>query len=113
MLVQRAVAPAKGEWALPSGFIEIEETPEEACLRELREETGLKGMIVEAIGSYSQSSVLYKNVIIIGYLVEAHGRIKSGSDSMNAGYYSPEELPDIAFPSHRAIVRDGLKMRNR
>jgi len=47
LLVKRGVEPGRGKWALPSGFIEIEETPEEACLRELKEETGLEGKILK------------------------------------------------------------------
>jgi 8-oxo-dGTP diphosphatase len=69
LLVKRGVQPGKGKWALPSGFIEIEETPEEACLRELKEETGLEGKILRLIGVYTQKSQVYKKVLIIGYEV--------------------------------------------
>lgn len=75
LLVKRGHEPGRGKWALPSGFIEIDETPEKACLRELREETGLKGEIVRLAGVYSQESLLYRNVLIIGYEVEARGNL--------------------------------------
>ena len=42
LLIKRGMAPRKGTWGSPSGFIEVGETPAEACLRELREETGYK-----------------------------------------------------------------------
>ena len=45
LLVKRKVAPKKGKWSLPGGFIEIGETPEESCLRELSEETNLQAEI--------------------------------------------------------------------
>lgn len=94
---------------MPSGFIEIDETPEKACLRELEEETGLRGERMRLIGVYSQKSRLYKNVLIIGYEVESRGHPSPGSDSLRTEFFPPEKLPDIAFPSHREIIEDGLK----
>ena len=110
LLVKRGVEPSKGEWALPSGFIEVDETPDEACLRELAEETGLEGRIESLIGVYSQRSVMYKNVIIVAYLVTADGPLKPGSDSESAEYFPPGKLPPIAFPSHREIIKDGMEI---
>lgn len=109
LLVKRGVDPGKGKWALPSGFIEIEETSERACLRELKEETGLRGKIVRLIGVYSQRSILYKRVLIIGYEVEADGKLVPGSDSQRADFFSLNKLPNIPFSSHRKIIMDGLK----
>ena len=108
LLVKRGVEPGKGKWALPSGFIEIDETPEKACLRELKEETGLKGEIMRLVGVYSQRSDLYRNVLIIGYEVEASGNLSPGSDSERAEFFPPDRLPDIPFSSHRKMIRDGL-----
>ncbi|MBN2246089.1 MAG: NUDIX hydrolase [Candidatus Aminicenantes bacterium] len=110
LLVKRGVEPAKGKWSLPSGFIEIDETPEEACLRELKEETGLEGSILGLIGVYSQSSSRYKNVVIIGYRVEADGCPQAGSDSEDARYFSSGSLPEVAFSSHRKIIEQGLEV---
>ena len=109
LLVKRGVEPGVGKWALPSGFVEIDETPEKACLRELEEETGLRGEIVRLIGVYSQKSLLYKNVLIIGYEVKARGKTSPGSDSLSADFFSPFSLPEIAFSSHKEMIKDGLK----
>jgi 8-oxo-dGTP diphosphatase len=109
LLVKRGVEPAKGKWSLPSGFIEIDETPEEACLRELKEETGLEGQIIGLVGVYSQDSSRYKSVVIIGYRVEAAGSPRPGSDSEDARYFSSGSLPEIAFSSHRKIIKHGLE----
>lgn len=111
LLVQRGVEPGKGKWALPSGFIEVEETPEDACLRELEEETGLKGEIKRLVGVYSQKSQLYKNVLIVAYEVKGRGNLSPGSDSLRADYFRADKLPDIAFPSHAEIIEDGIKKR--
>ena len=50
LLIKRGLPPRKGMWASPSGFIEIGETAEDACLRELKEETGVSGEIVSLVG---------------------------------------------------------------
>jgi len=113
LLVKRGVEPSKGKWALPSGFIEIDETPERACLRELKEETGLKGEIVRLIGVYSQESGLYKNVLIIGYEVNARGNLLPGSDSQEAEFFSACNLPVVAFSSHIELINDALKREKR
>jgi 8-oxo-dGTP diphosphatase len=109
LLVKRGVEPAKGKWSLPSGFIEIDESPEQACLREMKEETGLDGRILGLIGVYSQDSSRYKNVVIIGYRVEAGGFPRPGSDSEDARYFPSSALPEIAFSSHRKIIERGLE----
>lgn len=110
LLVKRGVEPGYGNWALPSGFIEIEESPKMACLRELKEETGLDGRILRLIGVYSQESAVYKSVIIIGYEVDVFGEIQAGSDSLAAEFFPPQNLPEIVFITHRQMVADGLKL---
>lgn len=111
LLVKRGVEPGIGKWSLPSGFIEIDETPELACLRELEEETGLKGKIMRLIGVYSQKSLLYKNVLIIGYEVKGRGILTPGSDSEKVEFFPLDRVPEIAFFSHREIIKDGLKKK--
>ena len=113
LLVKRGVEPGRGKWALPSGFIEIDETPERACLRELKEETGLKGEIIRLIGVYSQKSALYKNVLIIGYEVNARGNLLPGSDSQKAAFFSVGNLPVVPFSSHIKMINDALKREKR
>jgi len=113
LLVKRGVEPGRGKWALPSGFIEIDETPERACLRELKEETGLKGEIVRLIGVYSQKSMLYKSVLIIGYEVDARGDLSPGSDSQKVEFFCVDNLPVVPFSSHRKMIKDGIKKEKR
>ena len=109
LLVQRGVEPGLGLWGLPSGFIEIDESPESACLRELEEETGLQGELAGLIGVYTQASARYKRVVIIGYHVRGRGRLRPGSDSQDAGYFALEDLPELAFESHDRIIRDASR----
>ncbi|MFC2062307.1 NUDIX hydrolase, partial [Elusimicrobiota bacterium] len=73
LMIKRAVGPQIGRWALPSGFIELEETPQEAALRELKEETGLEGKVENLIGVYRQVSNYYGAVLTIGYRIKITG----------------------------------------
>ena len=109
LMVKRGVEPGKGLWGLPSGFMEIDEIPEQTCLRELREETGLEGRIIRLMGVYAQKSSVYKKVVIMGYEVHAEGEPRPGSDTTEVKYFSPDRLPRIAFSSHRKMVEEGLK----
>jgi ADP-ribose pyrophosphatase YjhB (NUDIX family) len=69
LLVQRKVAPRRGEWCLPGGFMELEETPEAAVLRELLEETGLTGQVTGLIGLKAAPNRIYHTVLVAGYRV--------------------------------------------
>ena len=105
VLVKRDVEPKKGYWCLPGGFVELGETPEQAALRELREETGLNGQIDKLLGVTADKSDRYGNVLMIGYLVKRFsGSLTPGDDAAAAAYFQPEKLPEIAFSSHRHFL---------
>jgi ADP-ribose pyrophosphatase YjhB (NUDIX family) len=109
LLIKRGVEPGKGKWALPSGFIESDESPEETALRELYEETGISGRIKRLIGVYSEPTETYGRVLLIAYEAEfVGGHPKPGSDTVEVGFFSKEEMPGIPFASHNAIIKDAL-----
>ncbi|MBU4134660.1 NUDIX hydrolase, partial [bacterium] len=71
LITRRTFAPAAGQWSLPGGFVEYNEHPADACLRELREETGIKGEIIRLAGIYNFSSRIHGSLLVIGYEVKA------------------------------------------
>lgn len=106
LLVKRSVEPKIGCWCLPGGFMELNETPEQAALRELKEETGLAGQIELLLGLYSTPSVLYQTILMAGYLVKSYnGSLIAGDDAMDVAWFNFDDLPEIAFESHKAFIR--------
>jgi ADP-ribose pyrophosphatase YjhB (NUDIX family) len=106
VLVKRSVPPKAGYWCLPGGFIELGETPEQAALRELEEETGLNGTIEMLLGAVANPSDQYDTVLMVGYLVKDFtGKLKAGDDASDAAFFHSHELPEIAFDSHRRFIR--------
>ncbi len=113
LLVKRAMEPARGEWCLPGGFVELDEAPQQGVLRELREETGLEGTVDRLIGVVPEENPLYGPLIIIGYQVSPHGgRLKAGDDAAEVSYFPLRGLPRLAFDSHQAII-DAMLRRKR
>ena len=107
LLVKRGIEPHKGRWTLPSGFIEIEETPRVACLRELKEETNLEGKVLKIIGVYSQRSKMYKNILVVACEVGVEEeQPAAGDDAQEARFFPVERLPNIPFSSHLQIIED-------
>jgi len=106
LLVKRSVDPKKGFWCLPGGFMELGETPEQAALRELKEETGLTGKIELLLGVYATPSTLYHTILMVGYLVKSYtGTLIAGDDAIDAARFHYDELPEIAFESHQNFIR--------
>lgn len=105
-LVRRAIPPQIGKWALPGGFIEIDESPEEAILREIKEEIGVKGKVRGLIGVQSDDSELYGKVVVIGYEVILTEDDFFISDEVQEFKFFPlSDHPPLAFPSHTIILQ--------
>lgn len=105
LFVQRSVEPAKGLWCLPGGFVEVGETTEEAALRELEEETGLRGRSARLIGANTQPSRISGAVIVMGYSVDDwEGEPIAATDAMDVGFFPPDKRPPLAFQAHRELL---------
>lgn len=113
LLVQRSVAPQLGQWCLPGGFIEVDEMPEKAALRELTEETGLTGRIESLLGVRTSASTMYHSVLLIGYLVRRYnGQLAPGDDAADARWFDHDKLPPIPFESHTHYIRRYFNLRH-
>ncbi len=110
LLVKRGKEPYKGKWCLPSGFAETNETIEDAALRELKEETGIKGRIVGMVDVESCNNYFYGDLIFLTFEVTAfNSEAIPGSDTVSVKYFPVEELPDLAFKPNTKAVQTFLK----
>jgi ADP-ribose pyrophosphatase YjhB (NUDIX family) len=110
LVAKRNVEPAKNKWALPGGFIEAEETPEGACLRELEEETGLEGKITKLLGVYLQDTSFYGYLVVIGYEVKVYNDHISLNDELKeADFFDRKKLPPIPFTSHKKMIKKSFE----
>ncbi len=86
--------------------MELGETPEAGALRELLEETGLKGRINTLLGVTSTYSPLYQTVLMVGFFVDNYtGTLISGDDASDARFFNPDALPEIAFTTHINFIK--------
>lgn len=109
LLVKRSVEPKLGWWCLPGGFMELGETPQEAALRELLEETGIAGRIDRLIGVCADTSPQYHSVLMVGYLATPNGdKPSAGDDAEEVRWFSFMQIPPIAFSSHRYFIRKAI-----
>jgi len=105
LLVKRAFNPAKGCWSLPGGFIELQETPEDAAKRELKEETNLNGEVVKLLGHCSHFNSIFGDILLIGMLmkIENWTKLKAGDDASEAKLFDINNCPELAFECHNKI----------
>lgn len=112
LLIQRLNPPFKDKWALPGGFVDMDETLEEAADRELEEETGLKNIALNQFKAYSavDRDPRHRTVSVafIG-IAPADAKAKAGDDAKNAGWFKIKDLPELAF-DHKQIVDEAIEM---
>lgn len=117
MLIQRDLEPFQGSWALPGGFVHIDETTEEAAKRELREETGIHELFLEQLYTFSDVDRDPRTrVVSVAYfaLVRMSDHlVKADTDARDAAWFSVVDLPTLAF-DHEHILQTGLeRLRNK
>ena len=106
LLIERGIDPFKGKWALPGGFLRMDEDAEQGALRELMEETGLESAYIKQIHTFTTPNRdPRERVITIAYyaLVRLQ-EVKGGDDAARAEWFALDEVPALAF-DHDQILR--------
>ena len=110
LLIRRGRPPFKGMYALPGGFVEVGETVEDACRRELMEEAGVKAGRLEPVGVYSDPSRDPRgHTCSVVFLTRvARATPKAGDDAAAAEWVEAWSKLDLAF-DHAKIVKDAQR----
>ena len=109
LLIERGIEPFKGQWALPGGFVRIDESAEECARRELCEETGVTDCYMEQLQAFSDvKRDPRERVITIAYFaLVKQQEVQGGDDAARARWVPLEDLPTLAF-DHDRILRVAL-----
>src|SRR5271157_1822869 len=112
LLIERKNMPFKGFWALPGGFLEMDETLEQCAQRELFEETGLRDIHLKQVHAFSDLERDPRGrtvtVLFYGFADYSEVKPKAGDDAKNINWFPLDELPHLAF-DHQLIIDTVLK----
>ncbi len=119
LLIQRQLEPFKHQWALPGGFVQMDEDLEDAARRELHEETNITNVYLEQLYSFGGVDRDPRGrVVTVAYYALAklsHHRIAAATDAENVAWFAVNDLPSLAF-DHEAIfevARERLRVKVR
>ena len=111
VLGRRAIEPGYGLWCLPGGFVNADEHPAEAAVRECMEEISAAVELTSLIGVYHVPKQDAPSMVGIAY--QAHlvdgARLKPGVEMLEVGVFPIDSIPPLAFPSHRYVLDEFLK----
>jgi len=94
-------------WSLPGGFVEAYETQKHAAVRETLEETGYEIHVDGFVGEYYRPQFRTIRCIYRGYVVGGEP-IERGAETLEVGWFYPDELPFRISPSVREVINDAL-----
>ncbi len=111
LLIQRKNEPFKGHYALPGGFVDIGETVEDACRRELLEETGVKAGRLRLVGVYSDPNRDPRgHTASVVFLTRVRStKLEAGDDAASAQWVANWRRLPLAF-DHAKILADATRM---
>ena len=114
LLIERKHPPFEGMWALPGGFLEMDETLEEAALRELQEETGIAGIELKQFHTFSKVNRDPRHrtitTVFIGFTDNETAAPEAGDDAAKAEWFALDKLPPLAFD--HGIVMEMVKEKS-
>jgi ADP-ribose pyrophosphatase YjhB (NUDIX family) len=118
LLLQRTMSAFEGSWNIPAGFVEADESPLEAAIRETYEETGLRVEVKGLVDVYFFADDPRGNGILVVYeCLPVGGKLRASEESINPTFFPVENIPEnLAGGGHNQAVhawkKRVLKHRN-
>jgi len=113
LLIQRGNHPYIGKWALPGGFVDMNEDLKAAALRELNEETGIKGVEIEQFQTFGtvDRDPRHRTISVV-YVGNVKDEIKceGRDDATDAQWFEIDDLPELAFDHDKIINQARIKL---
>jgi 8-oxo-dGTP diphosphatase len=113
LLIKRKNEPFKGKWAIPGGFIGIDEELDDAVARELAEETGLTGVKLEQMRTFGKPSRDPRGrqitVVYMGIITEGLDRIRAGDDAEQTQWFDINALPPNMAFDHDEVTKFAIE----
>lgn len=106
LLVRRGTEPGLGLWSLPGGYVDRGEVVEEAAVREVWEETGLRTKTADLVGVFSESGSPVVLVVYAGEILG--GELTARDEVLEVEFFAVETLPPLAFERDREIITGSL-----
>ncbi len=117
MLIQRNIPPFEGKWALPGGFVRVDETVEEAARRELQEETGLEKVFLEQLYTFGDIDRDPRERVVTvawyGLVRLSDYRVKAATDARAAAWFCRDDLPRLAFDHDQIMETAYQRLQNK
>ncbi len=117
LLIQRKLAPFQHAWALPGGFVRVDETLDQAALRELAEEANVTDIYLEQLYTFGAlDRDPRERIVTIAYYALAKlsdHRIRAATDAMGVGWFSLDDLPKLAFDHVEIVTRAHERLRGK
>lgn len=106
VLGRRAIEPGYGLWCLPGGFVNDDESPAEAVVRECREEIRAAVEVESVLDVYHGAKTTAPSIVVIAYRgrLAVGEKVAPGDEMLEVGVFRLDALPPIAFPSHREAL---------
>ncbi len=105
---RRSIDPGYGLWCLPGGYVNDDEHPADAAVRECREEIGAEVEITGLLGVYHIRKVGAPSMVGIGYSARLSPGVvpSAGSEMLEVSAFPRDRLPELVFTSHRQAMSD-------